>query len=56
MRGDFAFMKDKSSSKLAGWKVRTLSQIGKTVLIQSNLACIPLFMATEVDTTNKDFF
>lgn len=36
------FMVIKENCKLASWKARTLSQVGKSVLIKSNAPSIPL--------------
>ena len=40
---DFQFLIDKLNSKLQGWKVKLLSQAGRTTLISSILQSLPLY-------------
>ena len=40
---DFQFLVDKLQSRLQGWKIRLLSQAGRSTLISSVLQALPLY-------------
>lgn len=65
-RAEFHRLLDKTSSKLVGWKKRSLSMVGRTTLIKSVLQSLPSFimqtfliprsLTVKIDKLMKDFF
>lgn len=62
LRGQFNFMADRAMKKLAGWKTKFLSFVGRAVLVMSVIpnhvmqgAALPSHLCDKMDKISRDF-